>query len=182
VWNIDTAVGFGLDIWGIILGVSRVVPIPGTAGVFGFENADVPPDWQDFGNEAIPAAGGPFSSGQVTGTSYKLQDGPYRTLLLTKALANICQTTAQALNALITNLFPKRGRCYTRDLGAMTMSYVFEFALTTIEFSILAYSGVLAHPAGVGFNIVVISAVYFGFNEAGTQVDPWNFGPFYNGE
>ena len=36
VWNLDTAAGFGQDIWGRILGVSRLVPIPGTAGAFGF--------------------------------------------------------------------------------------------------------------------------------------------------
>lgn len=181
VWNIDTAAGFGLDIWGIILGVSRVIPIPGTSGTFGFETADVPPDWENFGDPSVPGAGGPFFSGQVTGNSYKLEDAPYRTLLLTKALANICATTAVALNALITNLFPGRGRCYTLDRGAMQMSYVFEFPLTTIEFAILAYSGVLAHPAGVGFNIVVIDAHYFGFEEAGPPLEPWNFGTFFNG-
>lgn len=180
VWNIDTAVGFGLDIWGIILGVSRVIPIPGTAGSFGFANVDSPPDWEDFGNESNAAAGGPFYSGQIVGNSYKLNDGPYRTLLLTKAFANICATTAPALNALISNLFPGRGRAYTLDLGAMTMSYVLEFPLSSIEFAILAYSGVLAHPAGVGFNIQVIESGYFGFAEAGPAVEPFDFGVFFD--
>lgn len=181
VWNIDTAIGFGLDIWGIILGVSRVIPIPGTAGSFGFDNADTPPDWEDFGNVDDSAAGGPFYSGQIVGNSYKLNDGPYRTLLLTKALANICQTTAPALNALISNLFPGRGICYTQDLGGMQMSYVIEFPLTSIEYAILAYSGVLAHPAGVGVNIQVIEQGYFGFQEAGPTSEPFGYGVFYNG-
>jgi Protein of unknown function (DUF2612)/PASTA domain len=179
VWNIDTAIGFGLDIWGIILGVSRVVPLPGSSGAFGFENSDVPPDWQNFGNPSDLSAGGPFFGGQISGSSYKLNDGPYRTLLLTKALANICETTAPGLNALITNLFPGRGRCYTLDTGAMTMSYVFEFPLTTIEHSILAFSGVLAHPAGVGVNIVVLASGYFAFHEAGLGAQPFDFGAFY---
>jgi hypothetical protein len=181
VWNIDTAMGFGLDIWGVILQVSRVIPIPGNSDVFGFTTSDVPPDWDTFGNDSILGIGGPFSGGQLTGNSYKLQDAAYRTLLLTKALANICATTAPALNALITNLFPGRGRCYTQDTGAMTMSYVFEFTLTTIEFAILAYSGVLAHPAGVGINVNVIATNYFGFQEAGPGVEPFNYGTFFNG-
>jgi Protein of unknown function (DUF2612)/PASTA domain len=179
VWNIDTAIGFGLDIWGRILGVSRVIPIPGTSGAFGFENSDSPPDWENFGNLNDVLSGGPFFSGQISGNSYKLNDGPYRTLLLTKALGNICATTAPALNALITNLFPGRGRCYTKDGGAMTMTYVFEFPLTTIEYAILAYSGVLAHPAGVGVNINVAAGGFLGFAEALPGVEPFNFGVFF---
>lgn len=155
VWNIDTAEGFGLDIWGIILGVSRVVQIPGTTNDFGFDNSDVPPDWENFGNVNDSTAGGPFFSGQVIGNSYKLNDDPYRTLLLTKAMANISATTGPALNALITNLFPGRGVCYTQDDGGMQMTYVFKFQLSTIENAILANSGVLSHPAGVGVSITV---------------------------
>lgn len=180
VWNIDTAVGFGLDIWGIILGVSRVVTIVGASGRFGFENSDSPPDWENFGNLNEPGVGGPFYSGQIVGNSYKLDDDPYRVLLLTKALANICATTAQSLNALISNLFPGRGVCYTVDLGGMQMSYVFLFPLSVVEFAILADSGVLAHPAGVGINIVVIESGYFGFNEQGASVEPFNYGTFFN--
>jgi hypothetical protein len=155
VWNIDTAEGFGLDIWGRILGVSRVIPIPGTTNSFGFDNSDSPPDWENFGNVNDPTVGGPFFSGQIIGNSYKLNDDAYRTLLLTKAMANICATNAQALNALITNLFPGRGVCYTQDDGNMEMTYVFDFALTTIEEAILENSGVLSHPAGVGVSITV---------------------------
>lgn len=176
IWNIDTAEGFGLDILGRILKVSRVVPIPGTSGSFGFDNTDSPPDWENFG-------GGPFFSGQLAANSFKLNDAPYRTLLLTKALANIVTTTAPALNALITNLFPGRGRCYTIDRGGMSMSYVFEFALSSIEHAILAFSGVLPHPAGVQIDVVVIPTEQgvFGFKEAGATAEPFDFGVFYPG-
>jgi len=175
VWNLDTAAGFGQDIWGRILGVSRLVPIPGTAGAFGFDNPDRPPDWQNFG-------GGPFFTGDLIGNAFRLDDESYRVLLLTKALANIVTTTAPALNALVRNLFPGRGRCYTLDLGAMRMRYVFEFSLSTIEYAILAYSGVLPHPAGVEVSILVISgAGNFGFQEAGPLLKPFNYGVFYRG-
>jgi Protein of unknown function (DUF2612) len=180
VWNVDTAVGFGLDIWGRIVGVSRVIPIPGTNGTFGFQNADSPPDWQNFGSK-IATSGGPFYAGQTSTGSYTLNDTAFRTLILAKALANIVATTAPALNQLIQNLFPGRGRAYTVDNRNMTMTYVFRFPLSTIEYAILAFSGVLPHPGGVGVNILVIPSGNFGFREAAANgnVTTWGYGNFY---
>lgn len=186
VWNVDTAQGFGLNTWGRIVGVSRVITIPGSAGSFGFANSDSPPDWQNFGSVDSPGVGGPFFSGQVSTGGFTLNDDSYRTLILTKALANICATTAPALNQLIQNLFPGRGRAYVQDggqtnksAGGMRMSYVFEFPLTNIEYAILAYSGVLPHPAGVLVSITVVPTGTFGFEEQGSLVEPFNFGVFY---
>lgn len=186
VWNVDTAVGFGLDIWGRIVGVSRVIPIPGTSGSFGFDNTDVPPDWENFGTLGQPSVGGPFFSGELNTGSFILNDASFRVLILTKALANICQTTAPALNQLITNLFPGRGKCFTQDLGqsntatgGMRMNYVFQFSLSTVENAILANSGVLPHPAGVLTGIVTVPEESFGFEEQG-PVEPFNQGTFFN--
>lgn len=181
VWNVDTAQGFGLDIWGRIVGVNRVIPIPGTAGSFGFDTSDFPFDWENFGTVGSPSVGGPFYGGEKNTGGFTLNDNSFRTLILTKALANISTTTAPALNQLIQNLFPGRGRAYVLDLGNMAMRYVFEFSLSTIEYAILANSGVLPHPAGVLVSILVIDANQFGFAEAGTLVEPFNFGTFFNG-
>jgi len=180
LWNVDTAFGEFLDIWGRIVGVSRVIPIPGSSGSFGFDNEDSPPDWQNFGFLGIPSVGGPFYAGQVNTGGFTLNDTAYRTLILTKALANIVATTAPALNQLIRNLFPGRGRAYTNDLGNMAMRYVFEFSLSTVEYAILAFSGVLPHPAGVKVSIIVIPSLGFGFKEQGSLVKPFNFGTFNN--
>lgn len=183
VWNIDTAVGFGLNIWGRILGVSRVLPIPGDEGVFGFANDDVPPDWENFGSP-MSSGGGPFFAGQNNTGSFSLNDTAYRTLLLTKALANITATTAPALNALLKNLFPGRGRAFVRDNRNMSMTYVFNFSLSTIEFAILQFSGVLPHPAGVGVSVQVIPIGFVGFKEqnadGNNSVTTWGFGPWYS--
>lgn len=176
IWNVDTAIGFGLDIWGRIVGVSRVIPIPGTTGVFGFNNSDIPPDWQNFGNRNGGGSGGPFYDGSVITGGFALNDDAYRTLILTKALANIVSTTAPSLNQLVQNLFPGRGRAYTIDrgksnasAGGMAMSYVFEFKLSTIEYAILAFSGVLPHPAGVLVSVIVVPSGFFGFRESGNR-------------
>src|ERR1700749_3382285 len=85
VWNVDTAVGFGLDIWGRIVGVSRVIPIPATLGAFGFQTDNFPPDWQNFGVTGQPATGGPFFSGQVNTGGFTLNDDACCVLILTKA-------------------------------------------------------------------------------------------------
>jgi Protein of unknown function (DUF2612)/PASTA domain len=172
VWNVDTAKGFGLDIWGRIVGVTRLLQLGSSGQPFGFENADIPFDWQNFG-------GGTFFTGG-SGNSVILADDPFRVLILTKALANITATTSQALNKLLRNLFPGRGVCFVRDNLDMTMTYVFKFTLTPIEFAILTQSGVMPHPAGVGFNVVVIPPAVFGFSEAGFGVYlPFNFGIYY---
>lgn len=180
VWNVSTAIGFGLDIWGRIVGVGRVIPIPATLGVFGFANDDNPPDWQNWGSFDNPGTGGPFYGGQQSTGSFTLNDSAYRTLILTKALSNIVATNAPSLNTLVRGLFPGRGRAYTIDRGNMAMSYVFEFSVSQIERAILVSSDVLPHPAGVQVSVVIISSSgNFGFNEQGSAVKPFNYGTFY---
>lgn len=172
-WNVDTAVGKGLDIWGKIVGVSRLLKIPGDLDTFGFVNATIPYDWQPFNQ-------GTFYAGNIDTQAYLLPDDTYRILILTKALANIVATSAQNLNKLLRNLFPGRGRCYVIDNGAMSMTFTFEFDLTTAEYAILTQSGVLPHPAGVSYNVHVIpSAVFLGFSEALPGVLPFDYGVFY---
>jgi Protein of unknown function (DUF2612) len=171
VWNVDTAQGFGLDVWGNIVGVSRLLQIPGTDPIVGFDNPSTPADWfpMSFGRFAMP--------GEAT-TAYVLPDDAYRVLILTKALANITTTTAPALNQLLRNLFPGRGRCYVRDLGNMAMQFVFNFALSAVEYAILTQSGALPHPAGVLYSVVVNRSGLFGFRGQGANVKPFNFGVF----
>lgn len=172
-WNVDTAFGKGLDIWGKIVGVARLLKIPGDLDTFGFVNATIPYDWQPFNQ-------GTFYAGNIDTQAYLLPDDTYRTLILTKALANIVATTAQNLNKLLRNLFPGRGRCYVIDNGGMSMTFTFEFELSSAEYAILTQSGVLPHPAGVSYNVhVVPTATYFGFSESLPGVLPLNFGVFY---
>lgn len=174
VWNVDTAQGFGLDVWGRIVGVGRLLQLPSNDPVFGFTNEDDPPDWEPF-NEGV------FYPGAGSTTAYLLPDPAYRTLILTKALSNIVATNAPSLNQLLRNLFPGRGKAYVIDLGGMAMRFVFEFSLTPTEYAILTQSGALPHPAGVSYSVVVIGgdAETFGFAEAGASAFPFDSGAFY---
>lgn len=145
VWNVDTAQGWGLDVWGRIVGVTRNLQVP--SGIYlGFE-------------EAGPLTGAPWGqapwySGEPITDTYALSDDAFRMLILAKALANICSGSVPAINQILLNLFPGRGNCYVTDGQNMTMTYTFEFALTPVEAAIVGQSGVLPRPVGVAASVV----------------------------
>lgn len=167
VWNVDTAQGFGLDIWGKIVGVGRdlTVPIAGS-NYFGFEQGGDQP----FGQA-------PFYSGQPTTTTYTLDDASYRTLVLVKALSNISICSAQSINQQLRNLFPGRGRCYVNDFRDMTMRLTFEFELTSYEIAILTQSNAITRPAAVEIMVSYSLNSKFGFKEG--DGEPFGQGTFY---
>lgn len=170
VWNVQTAQGFGLDIWGRIVGIKRELLVTGDALYFGF-------------NEALPGsypfAEQPFYNGTPPATqTYTLGDDAYRTLILVKALSNISATNARSLNQLLQNLFGARGRCYVNDLGGMSIRYVFEFLLTSYELAIMTQSGAIPRPAGVNASLFTTNAPVFGFSEAGPGMAPFGQAPF----
>jgi hypothetical protein len=173
VWNIDTAVGYGLDVWGRIVVVSRVLTISSQPTYFGFNDDIKPPDYAPF-NQA------PFNSGAPPITSnYSLSDDAYRTLILVKAYANIVGTTSPNLNRMLQTLFSSMGRAYVNDLGFMKMRFTIEFDLTPVGFAILTQSGALPRPAGVGISVLQIPpGTFFGFAEQGVMAQPFNQGCF----
>ena len=161
VWDLDTAEGYGLDVWGRIVGIARTLKVDIPPYNFGFSTPT-----RDF----APFGQAPFvSSGAVT-RNYALPDDIYRKLILVKAAANIAACTPPVLNRLLTALFGDRGRCYVSDYGYMQMRYTFEFYLTLPDLAILLHSGVAPTPAGVSVAIVQLPPfATFGFAEAGPE-------------
>lgn len=162
IWNILTAQGFGLDIWGRILGVKRILQVSGVA-YFGLEGSTGPNNasGDSFGGGPAPTAVAPFYVGAPTTSNYALADTPYRTLLLGKALANITNGTPQAINQLLVNLFilpvaGRTGNAFVTDLLNMNMTYTFTLrpALTPVEVAIVSQSGVLPRPTGVTATVI----------------------------
>jgi hypothetical protein len=145
IWNIDTAQGYGLDVWGRIVGVNRVLQVSGS-GYFGFYQGE--PTSQGWGQA-------PWYSGETLTGNYPLSDDAFRVLILAKALANICDGSIPGINQILLNIFPNRGNCYVTNGQNMTMSYVFDFALSPVELAIVTNSGVLPTPAGIASSIVV---------------------------
>lgn len=153
VWNVDTAVGFGLDIWGKIVGVSRLLNIPNSVDYIGFDNsATPPPDWQTMGSSAAPyndpPVGGALYTGYNATTAYLLLDDAYRQLILAKAFANICTTTAPAINQILQNLYGP-GTAWVLNEGPMAISYNLSFTPSAIQLAILEQSGVIPTPPAV---------------------------------
>lgn len=148
IWNVDTAQGYGLDVWGRIVGVVRTLQVS-NADYFGFQEAG--------GASIQPFNSAPFFSGGATTNNFNLSDNDFRTLIFAKALANISDGSIPALNQLLLNLLPGRGNCYVTDDGDMTMTWTFEFIPTPVEAAILTQSGVLPKPVGVTDSIVFIA-------------------------
>lgn len=176
VWNVDTAQGHGLDVWGRIVGVSRVLQIPVVTDWFGFEEAS--PSSMPFGQAS-------FISGTPITNNYALSDDAFRLLILAKAATNITNGSIPAINQILLSLFPGRGNCYVTEgtistdwfgfqeavntsgfnqqsfysgavLSTMSMQYVFNFALTPVELAIVESSGALPKPTGVSASVVII--------------------------
>lgn len=161
VWNVDSAVGFGLDIWGKIVNVSRLLRIPNTTPYVGFDiSSESQPDqdWTPAGSSQPPYNNPPVGGAMYTGhnatEAYLLDDNAYRQLILAKAFANICSTTAPALNQILQNLYGV-GQAYVLSSGLMAITYNFNFTPSPIQLAILQQSGVIPTPPGVAFSIVV---------------------------
>lgn len=140
VWNLDTAQGYGLDVWGRIVGVERVLTLS-TDSFFGFAEP------QDLTLQPFNAA--PWYSGTQTTSNYRLSDDAFRQLINAKALANITDGSITSLNAILMTLFAGQGDVWVADTGTMTLTYTFNFAPSAVQVSLIQSSGVLMRPAGV---------------------------------
>jgi Protein of unknown function (DUF2612) len=148
IWNVDTAIGHGLDVWGRIVGVGRV--LQAASGVYlGFAEAADPTSETPF-NQA------PFYSGQPTTGNYALTDDGFRTLIFAKALSNITDGSIRQVNQILMTLFPGRGNCYVIDNQNMSMVYHFNFVLAPFEAAIVLASGVMPKPAGIILTVVQV--------------------------
>ena len=147
IWNVDTAQGVGLDIWGRIVAVNRVLQIATSPPFFGFTEGNSADDYTGFNQ-------GPFYSGQKLTNNFILTDDGFRVLILAKAFSNICNASIPSTNFILRYLFGNSGRCYCTDGLNMTMTYTFEFTPTPVQVSILTYSGVFPRPSGVSFQLI----------------------------
>ena len=146
VWNILTAQGYGLDVWGRIVGVERVLAIAPTK-YLGFAEATT--------LSADPYNQSPMYTGEVLTANYALTDPAYRQLILAKAAANIWDGSILGINAILRMLFPGQ-IAYCTDGQDMTMTYYFAFILNPVQVAIAVASGVLPRPAGVSASYVQV--------------------------
>lgn len=158
IWNVATAVGNGLDIWGQIVGVSRYLQIP-SSPYFGYEEAYTAPT-ASTGPQPFNQA--PFYNGVQATNTFALTDKQYRQLIMVKAAANISNLSIPSINALLRAEFGTNngtdpyGAAYVQDLGNMTFNYYLNFHPNAAQIAIVTNSGVFPRPAGVQANLVYI--------------------------
>ena len=145
IFNVDTAIGYGLNIWGEIVGVGRVLQLPATGTFFGFEES-ASSQRVGFGQAAFYGGGGSINN-------FTLSDAAYRPLVLAKALANICDGSIPAVNQILINLFPGIGNSYVADGLDMTETFTFSAPLTALQLAIVQNSGVIPRTCGVTANV-----------------------------
>jgi hypothetical protein len=168
IFNVNTAQGYGLDVYGRIVGVTRVLQVA-VSDWFGF--AEALPGSDPYGQ-------GGFFVGTAVTSNYLLSDSAFRLLIMAKAAANITNGSIASINQILLSLFPGRGNAYVQDgaivagwfgfaeqgntqgfgqqsfyagssLPTMVLTYVFQFHLSPVELAIVGQSGVLPKPAGV---------------------------------
>jgi len=183
VWGALTSVpggniNYGLDVWGRIVGVNRVIFTSPTASYVGFVEAGTPTLYsvQTMGDGA--GSGGVFYNGTPLVPAYiTVSNSDFQKMILAKALANISTCSVPSLNRILRILFGSQGPqstpttvpgfpfyqgrvcLYDSDKAGnaagtlaqnMNTSINFEaFTPNAITQSIITYSSIIPHSTGV---------------------------------
>lgn len=174
VWNIETAVGYGLDLWGRIVGIPRNVLVTESAGYFAFDDPA-----RGFDNPNAPI----YTSGPLTKTvNVSLSNDDYRNLLLAKAATNICDGSVAGIMSAYNKFFGNYNTpIFINENNSTRMSYdvcQVGYAISLTNLAILSNGSLPLKPAGVAANYYVVSkqGPMFGFDMENDQVAGWDHG------
>ena len=170
-FNVDSAQGVGLDVWGRIVAIPRALEGIETDGsYFGFNPITPPEDIEPFDQA-------PFYSDAKSNT-YILSDNAYRLLIKTKAAANISTGSMAELNRLVSMLLPNKDVSVIH-VDTMKLRILVEGHLEPYERNLLTRGDLPPIPAGVGWEVMEVPPPIFGFD--GSGFEPFNQGTFYQG-
>ena len=160
IFNIKTATGYGLDVWGKILNRDRRFVYDGT-------------EYYLQGAQTI---------GNVTYTA-KQMDNLYRMVLQITAMRYIGNASISSINKILNIVLSSfnYGRAYCYEYGTMQIRYVIEFYADSVFKAI--FETLNLHPTGVltSFEYLPLGE-FFGFNtntEEDEPYTPFDNGPFY---
>lgn len=161
-FDVETAVGAQLDIIGLWVGQSRLIPNVLLLQFFGFSGN---PAALPFGEEDNPSGGGRwYEEGEDYTATTVLGDPEYRTLILARIARDMSKgTTAELLGSL--SFIFGGARVALDDPGDMSISVAIGRYLTLVERAIIANLDILPRPAGVRISrrVMFNSERYFGF-------------------
>lgn len=163
----DTAVGFGLDVWGRIVAIGReYIALDESTKYLGFNPlAGVTNPRLNSLNNA------PFYR-PVDG-KVRLADNAYRTYIFIKALINIGTGTLASINEMLALMFPDTKICCVH-VDTMVLRLVIQGKISVADKTALLQLPWL--PAGVGLELYQVITPTFGFN--GSGLTPFNQGTF----
>lgn len=166
-FNPKAAIGFGLDVWGRIVGITR-------------DYDEISGEWFGFrGSQLKGFNQAPLWSGDPAYTQKTMDDQAYRALIFLKAAANISTADAAALNLLLQRALPGK-ELFVLDLGRMMIRLVVREEIPIFWQSIFERYGLFAKGAGVGVELIYLPGTFFGF--AGSDGLGFDQAPMWDGE
>lgn len=146
VFNLKTATGYGLDVWGGILDQDRY---------FTYYNSGTNQ------YEVVYLKGGQTVDGIIY--SDEEIENMYRLILFLKAMSYISNASIAKLNEMLQFYFEGRGLAYVYEYGTMKIRYVFRFYLSNLEKAIFE-SDLMPNPTGILVDFEYLpKGAYFGF-------------------
>lgn len=168
VFDVRTASGWGLDVWGRLVACNREIVTGEFQNYYlGFESANnvLNPDLETFDNA-------PFYSPGVSQTFY-LEDNAYRLLVMCKAMTNISTGTLPEINSILKNVLPNHNvavvKVDTMHLRILIHDFISDWQET-------AFLRLPLIPAGVDYDVYQLDPKTFGFD--GSGLEPFNNGIF----
>lgn len=163
----DTAVGFGLNVWGRIVAIERgYTALVENTKYLGFNPpAGVTNPRLNSLNNA------PFYCPMDGKVSFA--DNAYRTYIFLKASINISTGTLANINEMLAFMFPKTKICCIH-IDTMVLRLVIQTKISAADKTALLQMPWL--PAGVGLELYQVVTPTFGFNGSGLM--PFNQGTF----
>ena len=160
VFDMATATGFGLDIWGRILDRNREFVYNGTKYLLQGEQT-------------------------IDGIHFTAEEmeNLYRKVLQLTAMRYLGNASISAINQLLDVVFREEGKCYCIEYGVMQIRFVFRFYMNNLLKAII--ENLNPHPSGVLSTFEYLPTKrYFGFFVYGQDADgqpylPFDNGPFY---
>lgn len=146
-FDLDTAIGAQLDVVGLWIGQSRIIPNTLTIQFFGFSDniAALP-----FGELSNASIGGPFwNIGDPYTSTTVLGDFLYRQFLYAKILRNQSDGTAAALEEALADIFGVPATL--QDPGNLVVNVTALGSVSSIVQTIVQQYDILPRPAGVRF-------------------------------
>lgn len=165
VFNLKTAQGYGLDIWGKILNQSRR-----------FKYIDENEQEQEIYLQGAQTIGG------VSYTADQIEE-KYRMILFFRSFSYVGNCTLQSLNTMLNFFFLSQLNNENKivrviDYGTMAIEAYFSFFVEKLDKAIIT-SDLFPHPTGVKVNFrFVPNGEWFGFFMSGKSAIEQPFAPF----